>query len=173
MTMKKKIYFVYPYMIALLVFGAVLFTIAGLIAYLYTRHWLFLIFYPSIFLFMLFIEWLEGYKMLGWITLDEECLSLHAPLRRTLSLRWSNIRHAGFGGSNTEVLSFEWIYLRTEPLPIRYQHRMHRLPCTPSSIRFQFRNDLYQAILPHLTKQARTMLEAGKRRMEELEKHQR
>ena len=169
----KKRYFVYPYMISLLIFGAILFTAAGVIAYLSTRYWPFLILYPSIFLFMLFIEWLEGYKMLGWVTLDEECISLHAPLRRTLTLRWSDIRHAGFGGSSTEVLAFEWIYLRSEPLPLRYQHRMHRLPCTAASLRFQFREDLYQAILPCLTKQARTMLEAGKRRMEELAKHQR
>ena len=166
----KKRYFVYPYMIALLAFGAILFTTAGLIAYLSTRYWLFLVFAPSLLLFMLFIEWLEGYKMLGWVTLDAEGISLHAPLRRTLSLRWSDIRHAGFGGSNTEVLAFEWIYLRTEPLPLRYQHQMHRLPCTSTSIRFQFRDDLYQALLPRLNKQARTMLEAGRRRMEELEK---
>jgi len=132
----KKCCFVYPYMIALLVFGAILFTAAGLIAYLSTRCRPFLILYPSIFLFILFVEWLEGYKMLGWVTLDAEGVSLHAPLRRTLTLRWSDIRHAGFGGSNTEVLAFEWIYLRTEPLPLRYQHQMHRLPCTPASIRF-------------------------------------
>lgn len=167
--MKKKRYFVYPYMIALLTFGAFLLTAAGLIAYLSTRYWPFLILYPSIFLFILFIEWLEGYKMLGWVTLDDEAISLHAPLRRTLTLRWADIRHAGFGGSSTEVLTFEWVYLRCEPLPIKYQHRMHRLPCTPESIRFQYRDDLFKAILPHLSKQTRTMLEAGKRRMEELE----
>ena len=90
-----------------------------------------------------------------------------------MTLCWADIRHAGFGGSNTEVLSFEWIYLRTEPLPIRYQYRMHRLPCTPGSIRFQYREKLLQAILPHLSKQARTMLKAGKHRMEELESRHR
>ncbi|MBQ2954093.1 MAG: hypothetical protein IJE07_11240 [Clostridia bacterium] len=165
--MNKKRYFVYPYMISLLIFGAILFTAAGLIAYLSTQCWPFLILYPSIFLFMLLIEWLEGYKMLGWVTLDEEAISLHAPLRRTLTLRWQDVRHAGFGGSSTEVLSFDWIYLRTEPLPPRYQHRMHRLPCTPDSIRFQYREDLFQAMLPRLNKPVRTMLEAGRRRMEE------
>ena len=170
--MKKKYYFVYPYMISLLAFGTLLFTAAGVIAYLSTQCWPFLILCPSIFLFILLVEWLEGYKMLGWVTLDAEGISLHAPLRRTLTLRWSDIRYAGFGGSSTEVLAFEWIYLRTEPLPLRYQHRMHRLPCTPASLRFQFRDDLYHAILPRLNKQARTMLEAGKRRMEELEERQ-
>lgn len=171
--MKKKRYFVYPYMISLLIFGAILLTAAGVIAYLSTQCWPFLVFYPSIFLFILLIEWLEGYRMLGWVMVDDDAISLHAPLRRTLTLRWEDIRHAGFGGSSTEVLTFEWVYLRTEPLPVGYQHRMHRLPCTPSSIRFQFRDDLHQAILPHLSKPVRTMLEAGKRRMEELQSRQR
>ena len=165
--MQKRFYFVYPYMIALLTFGAILLTAAGVIAYLSTRCWPFLILYPSIFLFILFVEWLEGYKMLGWVTLDDDAISLHAPLRRTLTMRWEDVRHAGYGGSSTEVLTFEWIYLRTEPLPLRYQHRMHRLPCTPESIRFQHRDDLYRAILPHLNKQPRAMLESGKGHMDQ------
>lgn len=165
--MKKKRYFVYPYMISLLAFGALLFTAAGVIAYFSTRCWPFLILCPSIFLFILLVKWLEGYKMLGWVTLDEEAISLHAPLRRTMTLRWEDIRHAGFGGSSTEVLSFDWIYLRTKPLPTGYQHQMHRLPCTPDSIRFQHRDDLFNAMLPHLNKSVRTMLEAGKRHMDD------
>ena len=165
--MKKNFYFVYPYMISLLTFGAILFTAAGVIAYLSTRYWPFLILYPSIFLFILFVEWLEDYKMLGWVTLDDDAISLHAPLRRTLTMRWEDVRHAGFGGSSTEVVAFDWVYLRTEPLPLRYQHRMHRLPCTPKSIRFQYREDLFQAILPHLHKQPRAMLQAGKRHMDD------
>ena len=164
--MNRKCYWVYPYMITLLTFLAVLVTVAGIAAYLSTKY-LPLFFIPfSLLPFTFFIEWLEGYKMLGWVTLDENAISLHAPLRKTLTLRWADIYHAGFGGSSTEVLSFDWIYLRIEPLPLQYQHRMHRLPCTPSSIRFQYRDDLFQAILPHLNKQTRTMLEAGKRHME-------
>ena len=164
--MKCRRYWVYPYMISLLILCAVIFTGAGLAAYLST-HYLPLFFIPfSMLPFTLFIEWLEGYKMLGWVTLDEDAISLHAPLRRTLTLRWMDIRHAGFGGSSTEVLSFHWIYLRTEPLPLKYQHQMHRMPCTPVSIRFQYREDLYQAMLPHLNKPVRVMLEAGKHHME-------
>lgn len=165
--MKKNFYFVYPYMIALLAFAAVLFNGAGLIAYLSTRSWLLFLLPAALFPFTLLIEWLEGYKMLGWVTLNEECISLHAPLRKTLTLRWEDVRHAGFGGSSTEVVAFDWVYLRTEPLPLRYQHRMHRLPCTPKSIRFQYREDLFQAILPHLHKQPRAMLQAGKRHMDD------
>jgi len=77
--MKKKRYFVYPYMIALLAFSAVLCTAAGLIAYLSTRYLPLLFLYPAVFNFMLLIEWLEGYKMLGWVTLDNDAISLHAP----------------------------------------------------------------------------------------------
>ena len=170
--MKRKRYWVYPYMIALMLFGAVLFTAAGVIAYLYTRSWLFLILYPSVFLFMLLVEWLEGYKMLGWVTVDDCAVTLHAPLRKTLTLRWEDLRHAGFGSSSTDALTFDWIYLRSEPLPLQYQHRMHRLPCTPSSLRFQYRDELYRAILPHLNKQTRAMLEAGRRHMEQQQSRQ-
>lgn len=170
--MKHRRYWVYPYMISLLKFMSVLFPAVGLIAYLSTKYCP-LFFIPfSLLPFILFIEWLEGHKMLGWVTLNEDAISLHAPLRRTLTMRWADIRHAGFGGSSTEILTFDWIYLRTDPLPLKYQHQMHRLPCTPSSIRFQYGDDLYQAILPHLSKQTRTMLEAGKRHMQEQKSHQ-
>ena len=57
------------------------------------------------------------------ITLDENAISPHALFRRTLTIPWDEIRHAGFGSSSTEILQFDWIYLGHEPMPLAYQHQ--------------------------------------------------
>ena len=84
--MPRKRYWVYPYMIALMIFSAILFPGLGLIAYLSTRYWPLFVLSASMFPFIFFIEWLEGYRMLGWVTLDDVAVSLHAPFRKTLTL---------------------------------------------------------------------------------------
>ena len=165
--MKQKRYYVYPYLITLCWFGVALILVGGTVCALSTGDWLmpFCILSPVPPTLLLAI-WGEGYSA-GWITLDENAISLHALFRLTLTIPWDEIRHAGFGSSSTEILLFDWIYLGHEPMPLAYQHQMHRLRCTPSAIRFQYQEDLFQLILPRLNKQTRTMLEAGMRHMEE------
>lgn len=109
------------------------------------------------------------YEMLGWVTLTREGITLHAPLRRPLTLRYDDVMYVGIGSSYGETRDRRndrfiytpshdfWIYLSMDPVPLAQLNDMRKFKLSRRGMRIAYSKKVYDTLrelLPaHLSKE--------------------
>lgn len=120
-----------------------------------------------------------SYELMGWILITPEAVTLRAPFRRPLALRYEDVKFIGIGKSYGETLnrrndqfiyapSYDfWIYLSMDPVPLAQLNDMRKFKLTQRGMRIAYSKKVYDTmreLLPsHLSKELQrhqTMLRA-------------
>ncbi|MBR5471109.1 MAG: hypothetical protein IKU81_03200 [Oscillibacter sp.] len=123
---------------------------------------------------LLFGALLSSRETLGWYTITEDSISLHAPFRRTLTLRYEDVRHVGIGRSyalertvkngrysSISASSF-WLYLSCDPVPAALLTDMDRFRQTDCGLRIAYSKKAFAALMDCLPEDQKRQLERSK-----------
>ena len=106
---------------------------------------------------LVFCEIYEARLYFGWYTISDESVTLHAPFRRPLTLRYEDVRYVGAGRNFLSVNYAYWLYLSMDPVPLEELEDMRRFKLTNRGLRIAYSKKvfaaLYECLPPDLARQ--------------------
>ena len=97
-------------------------------------------------LILVFAEIYEARLYFGWYTITDESVTLHAPFRRPLTLRYEDVRYVGAGRNFLSVNYAYWLYLSCEPVPVDQLEDMRKFRLTKRSLRIAYSKKVFDAL---------------------------
>ena len=104
----------------------------------------------------------NGYEYYGIARVKEDCVTLSAPFRKKYVFRYEDIVDIGIDYANNSGIRMWYLYISKDPLPMKYTHRMNRLPYSKRCIRISWDERLYDELCKVLPKDLRKSLERSK-----------
>lgn len=110
----------------------------------------------------------------GWFTITEDAVTLRRPFRRTLSLRYEDVRYVGIGRSYAEDMSRRngrfiytpasnfWLYISCDPVPASHLTDMYRFRQTDRGLRIAYSSKAFAALHACLPPRLAKQLERSK-----------
>ena len=97
-------------------------------------------------LFGLFISFImESYDMFGKLFIYEDELKVKAPFRKTIRIRFEEIRYIQIDYQVTSYKQF-WVILSQEPIPDQFRHRVLKVRFTNKAVRIPYCKKVDQAL---------------------------
>ena len=93
---------------------------------------------------------LSRYELCGRMTFTSEELILRAPFRSTKRLRFDEIKYIGIDYGVYSGVRHFWIFFRKEPIPLKYQHQIHKETLTKDRIRIEYDKKIFDKIISSL-----------------------
>ncbi len=163
---KKYRFLVYPYVFIGMVIITAFFVVFGVWVLTDKRiigDRLFLISFVSAIELFFFITVVCNSRLwFGWYTITDESISLHAPFRRTLTLRYADVQYVGVGRNWLSVNYAYWIYLSRNPVPAEHLEDMRKFRLTQHALRIAYSKKIFDALLNCLPKHHARQLERSK-----------
>lgn len=100
-----------------------------------------------IFLSFLIAYYLHSYEYFGVLIIQNTSIILLAPLRKTIEIKYSEIRDLGIDYSVLSNTKQFWIFLSKENISSKYLHQIARCPISSNCIRIQYSKRVYNALL--------------------------
>lgn len=85
-------------------------------------------------------------EAMGWYTITGESVTLHAPFRRPLTLRYQDVRCVGAGRSFLSVNYAYWLYLSMDPVPCEEFEDMRRFRLSDRGLRIAYSRNVLGAL---------------------------
>lgn len=98
----------------------------------------------------------------GWYAITGEAITLHAPFRRPLTLRYDDVRYVGAGRNFLSVNYAYWLYLSVEPVPREAFEDMRRFRLTSRGLRIAYSRKVFAALQDCLPEDLRRQLAQAK-----------
>lgn len=89
----------------------------------------------------------NGYEYWGTIEIYNDRIAFRAPLQKQIVFLHSDLKDIGIDYGTISGVKQFWIYFSKEKICGQYAHNILRLPYSKSTMRVQYRNDLYNALL--------------------------
>ncbi|MBQ2954305.1 MAG: hypothetical protein IJE07_12310 [Clostridia bacterium] len=96
---------------------------------------------------LLFGALFSSRETLGWYTITEDSISLHAPFRRTLTLRYEDVQYVGAGRNFLSVNYAYWLYLSCDRVPVEQLEDMRRFQLTKRGLRIAYSRKAFAALM--------------------------
>ena len=168
MTAKPKEYhfLVYPYLFTMLlimtafmiVFGVLMLTKVRITG---DRRFLFVFVMMLEALYFGTVIW-NSREWLGWYTITAESVTLHAPFRRALTLRYDDVQHVGVGRNWLSVNYAYWMYLSCDPVPLAQLEDMRKFRLTERALRIAYNKKAFDALIACLPEHHARQMERSK-----------
>lgn len=156
---RKRCYFISPYLFQLTILGT-----CGIL--LCTGLTIYFLYDPSLYSFEEFlnVSWpllipllcyllvciINAYEYFGIVIFSGSELTCYAPFKKTLVFQYSAIQEVGIDYVWLSVNKQFWIYVGNDKISHKYCHRINRLPINQDFVRFQFSEDVFNALLERL-----------------------
>ena len=101
-------------------------------------------------------------EWLGWYTLTAESVTLHAPFRRALTLRYDDVQFVGVGRNWLSVNYAYWLYLSRDPVPMEHLEDMRKFRLTKRALRIAYSQKTFDALISCLPEQHARQLDRSK-----------
>ena len=101
-------------------------------------------------------------EWLGWYTITTESVTLHAPFRRALTLRYDDVQHVGVGRNWLSVNYAYWLYLSCDPVPVEQLEDMRKFRLTDRALRIAYSQKAFDTLLSCLPGQHAHQLERSR-----------
>nr|MBR4280871.1 hypothetical protein [Clostridia bacterium] len=108
---------------------------------------------------LLFGALLSSYETLGWCIITEDGISLHAPFRRTLTLRYEDIQYIGAGRNWLSVNYAYWLYLSCDKVPAEQMEDMRKFRLTRRGLRIAYSRKVFDVLMACLPEDKKHQLE--------------
>ena len=93
-----------------------------------------------------------GYEVFGTMRIEDDGLLFRAPFRKRVKMAYSNIKYMGIDYGLLSLTKQFWIYFGSEPLPMKYRHRINKMKMNEKIMRIQYNQDVFDALvaqMPH------------------------
>ena len=111
---------------------------------------------------LLFGALLSSRETLGWYTITEDSISLHAPFRRTLTLRYEDVQYVGAGRNWLSVNYAYWLYLSCDRVPLEQLEDMRKFKLNNRGLRLAYSPKAFAALMDCLPEDKKQQLERSK-----------
>lgn len=98
----------------------------------------------------------------GWYTIAGDAITLHAPFRRPLTLRYEDVRYVGAGRNFLSVNYAYWLYLSMDPVPREAFEDMRKFKLTKRGLRIAYSKKVLAALQDCLPEALACQLELSK-----------
>ena len=103
-------------------------------------------------LFNLILLFCLGYEVFGTMRIEDDGLLFRAPFRKMVKMKYSDIKYMGIDYGLLSLTKQFWIYFGSEPLPMKYYHRITKMKMNRKIMRIQYNQDVFDALvaqMPH------------------------
>lgn len=101
-------------------------------------------------------------EWLGWYTITTDSVTLHAPFRRALTLRYDDVQHVGVGRNWLSVNYAYWMYLSCDPVPLAQLEDMRKFRLTERALRIAYSKKAFDALIACLPEHHARQMERSK-----------
>lgn len=101
-------------------------------------------------------------EWLGWYTITTDSVTLHAPFRRALTLRYDDVQHVGVGRNWLSVNCAYWMYLSCDPVPLAQLEDMRKFRLTERALRIAYSKKAFDALIACLPEHHARQMERSK-----------
>lgn len=82
----------------------------------------------------------------GWYSITDSAITLHAPFRHPLTLRYEDVRYVGAGRNFLSVNYAYWLYLSMDPVPREEFEDMRKFRLTSRGLRIAYSRKVFAAL---------------------------
>ena len=124
--------------------------------------WPIVITFAVLLLCLVFADIYEARLWFGWYTITEDSISLHAPFRRTLTLRYEDVQYVGAGRNWLSVNYAYWLYLSCDRVPLEQLEDMRKFKLNKRGLRLAYSKKAFAALMDCLPEDKKQQLERSK-----------
>ena len=100
-----------------------------------------------IYIVNLLVVWLASEQYFGVLRINNDCVVLRTPLRRTKKMRFDEIQSIGIDVGTTGAF---WIYISSRNIPTKYHNKINRLTPKRCDILFSYSDTAYRSLSEYL-----------------------
>ncbi len=109
----------------------------------------------------------KGYEFLGYIKVSDTCVACCAPLRKAITIPFSEVQDIGVDYAIVSGQYVYWLYISRQRIPAQYCHKINTLPINSTYIRFILTENVYSVLSGVLPGDLRKRLSVSKHSMEQ------
>ena len=91
-----------------------------------------------------------GYEVFGIMRIEDDGLLFRAPFRKRVKMAYSDIKYMGIDYGLLSLTKQFWIYFGSEPLPMKYRHRINKMKMNGKIMRIQYNQDVFDALVAQM-----------------------
>ena len=108
-----------------------------------------LVFIAALLLAWIIALYIPSEQYFGVLSIKEYCIVFRSPLKRRRIIPYDEIQDIGIDVGTTGAF---WIYISRKPIPIKYHHRINRMPPRKCDILFGYSDRAYHSLCTFLPK---------------------